>query len=52
METGKEHRLLHVWHVVASLRDRASNQADRILIEEIKVRLQAVDCRTKDYCLR
>ena len=46
-ETGKEHRLLHVWHVVASLRDRAPNQADRILIEEIKDRLQAVGVEQK-----
>lgn len=46
-ETGKEHRLLHVWHVVVSLRDRAPNQADRILIEEIKDRLQAVGVEQK-----
>ena len=46
-ETGKEHRLLHGWHVVASLRDRAPNQADRILIEEIKDRLQAVGVEQK-----
>lgn len=46
-ETGKEHRLLHVWHVVTSLRDRAPNQADRILIEEIKDRLQAVGVEQK-----
>lgn len=46
-ETGKDHRLLHVWHVVSALRHRAPNQADQILIEEMKDRLQAVGVEQK-----